>query len=42
MRGRLRATRIVIIDAQTSYSEGLANEVGRLLARGESGLSASR
>ena len=35
MRGRLRATRIVIIDAQTSYSEGLANEVGRLLrARG--------
>jgi len=31
MRGRLRATRIVIIDAQTSYSEGLANEVGRLL-----------
>ena len=35
MRGPFRARRIVIIDAQNSYSEGLANAVGRLLrARG--------
>jgi branched-chain amino acid transport system substrate-binding protein len=35
MRSRLRARRIVIIDAQNSYSEGLADAVGRLLrARG--------
>jgi branched-chain amino acid transport system substrate-binding protein len=40
LRGSLRATRIVVIDAQNSYSVGLADTVVRLL--GAAGITAQR
>ena len=40
MRATLRATRIVVIDAQNSYSVGLADAVQRLL--GAAGVTAQR
>ncbi len=40
MRGTLRATRIVVVDAQNSYSVGLADSVVRLL--GAAGITAQR